>query len=477
MYFNWRLLLCLGVLLVVHGNCKAQGISQESKDVEDVGNDEAATTVAPPPAGVKEFIQGLLEKILDGSDSEAASEQILGSGISALCGLRILKFVNALRNLEPWVVRMIDATGKYPTGLFQGSIADPGAFDECIETVVVDSRGREKVRAHYCNLFLKAGNASEIPDFIQDALLMTHRRIVPAFEKQADERTQGILLGICVPTECKEDDIEKLIRTLSRGGVNPDVRNCVTNQYPAPDATRIGIIAALSVLVLVMLTSTTVDIVMVRRHGKTAHRGTLLRCITGFSVASNTRMLLGVGNKGSEAHTLRFLHGIRFLSMMWIVFGHAYSSGSSIAGRLANVFVYSDRALYVIIFGAYLSVDTFLFLGGFLLTYNTLKHRKTNKLVSWITGVCRFYIRINAPVFFMIMCLYLLPLIITGPRAQELYSQMFSDVRENWWTLLLNVRNVVNDVDVTALGHLWYLSVAFQAFLVKCQQHIWLSSM
>ncbi|XP_064459085.1 nose resistant to fluoxetine protein 6-like [Ornithodoros turicata] len=362
---------------------------------------------------------------------------------------------------------VIDATGKYPTGLFQGSLADLGAFDECIETVVVDSRGREQVRAHYCNLFLKPGNASDIPDFAQEALLMTHRRTISVAANQADERAPGMLLGICVPTECKEDDIEKLITTFSGGGINADARNCVTNQYPPPDTRQIGIIAALGVLILTILMSTVIDLLLTRKHGEGAHRGTPAKIMTAFSVRANTRMLLAQADKESDAYTFRFLHGIRFISMAWIVLGHAYSSGTNVAGRLANVLAYSDRISYVMISGAYLSVDTFLFLGGFLLTYNMAKHgRGGSRLLLWITSVCRFYIRIITPVSFMIMCLYLLPLVISGPRAQELYERIFTDIRENWWPLMLNIRNM-NDVNVEPLGHLWYLSVAFQVFAVS----------
>ncbi|XP_064459087.1 nose resistant to fluoxetine protein 6-like [Ornithodoros turicata] len=452
----------LGLLVVVQWTCSGVSSAQEAGDV-----DVHETGTAPPPPNVKEFIQGLLEKILD-SNSEGTSEKILGSGISAHCGLRLLKVVNALRSLEPWVVRMIDATGKYPTGLFQGAAADLGAFDECIATVVVDPQGRERVRAHYCNLFLRMGNAtSDIPDFVQDALLMTHRRAVSAALSQADERASGIVLGLCVPTECKEDDIEKLIVTLSNGGIRPSVKNCVTDQYPPPNGRQIGIITALAVLGLVMLTSTAIDLVLTRR-GRQERKGTLTKYITAFSVTANTKMLLAVADKGSGIYSLRFLHGIRFMSMLWILFGHAYSSGTTIAGGMINLLVLMDRVSGNIIAGGYLSVDTFLFLGGFLLSYNMSKHgKRTNKIILWMTCVLRFYIRIIAPAFFMIMCVYLLPLIITGPRAQELYERMFADFGGNWWSLLLNIRNIMGDVNVEALGHLWYLSVVFQLFLVS----------
>ncbi|KAH7980198.1 hypothetical protein HPB49_013746 [Dermacentor silvarum] len=73
------------------------------------------------------------------------------------------------------------------------------------------------------------------------------------------------------------------------------------------------------------------------------------------------------------------------------------------------------------------------------------------------------------PVFFFLMCLYLLPLITSGPNAQTYFQNVHEDFRSQWLFLLLQVQNYCFDVspDTRILAHLWYLSVDFQFFLLS----------
>ncbi|EEC10972.1 hypothetical protein IscW_ISCW008088 [Ixodes scapularis] len=141
----------------------------------DVGFNETATTEAPQPnalAILREMLQTQIDQAYDSS-----AERFLGAKLSPQCSLKLLKFVHALRNFEPWTIRMLDATGKYPTGLFQGTLSDIGAFDQCIETVIHDDYGNEKVRAHYCNLYMKFGKDLSFFEHVDDMLRLSHRRL------------------------------------------------------------------------------------------------------------------------------------------------------------------------------------------------------------------------------------------------------------------------------------------------------------
>ncbi|KAL1446078.1 hypothetical protein MTO96_044693 [Rhipicephalus appendiculatus] len=60
------------------------------------------------------------------------------------------------------------------------------------------------------------------------------------------------------------------------------------------------------------------------------------------------------------------------------------------------------------------------------------------------------------PVFFLIMCLYLTPLIASGPNAMAYFKRLHYDFRSQWLVVLLQ----------RMFPHLWYLSVDFQFFLV-----------
>lgn len=86
---------------------------------------------------------------------------------------------------------MIDSTGKYPTGFIQGTAADIGAFDECIETVALDEYGHEKIRGQYCVLQIKVGNDTSLIDGMLPAARMTHKRV----SHTGCEVTLGVTMG------------------------------------------------------------------------------------------------------------------------------------------------------------------------------------------------------------------------------------------------------------------------------------------
>ncbi|CAN7989681.1 unnamed protein product [Ixodes pacificus] len=108
-----------------------------------------------------------------GNPSSPAARRVLRAEVSSSCSLGLLRFVRALKTSEPWVLR-----SKFPNGLLQGTMADLGAFDECIETVIYDQFGREDIRGQYCNVDIRIVNDTSIEDFIRPAATLSHRRTV-----------------------------------------------------------------------------------------------------------------------------------------------------------------------------------------------------------------------------------------------------------------------------------------------------------
>lgn len=59
--------------------------------------------------------------------------------LSSSCSYDMLKLALALRQFEPWALRLIDSSGKVPEGIFEGSFTALGSYDECISTVFASS--------------------------------------------------------------------------------------------------------------------------------------------------------------------------------------------------------------------------------------------------------------------------------------------------------------------------------------------------
>ncbi|XP_037501194.2 uncharacterized protein LOC119375035 [Rhipicephalus sanguineus] len=120
----------------------------------------------------------------------------------------------------------------------------------------------------------------------------------------------------------------------------------------------------------------------------------------------------------------------------------------------------------MIVTAGFFAVDTFFFFSGFLLYYTLVKQTR-NRLIVAVVAIIRRFIRATVPLFFMIMCMYLLPLIASGPNSKEFYNRFYSEIHKHWWDLLLQVRNWRGDQEIVTLVQVWYLSADFQLFLVS----------
>ncbi|EEC03359.1 hypothetical protein IscW_ISCW002049 [Ixodes scapularis] len=121
-------------------------------------------------------LREVLAKAMD-NPSSSITRKVIEADISGECSLGLFKMMRGIRRLDPWAVRILDATAKLPTGFLQGTSADIGAYDECIGTVVNDEYGNKKVRGQYCVLTIKVGDDKTIIKEILPAATLAHPRV------------------------------------------------------------------------------------------------------------------------------------------------------------------------------------------------------------------------------------------------------------------------------------------------------------
>ncbi|XP_029823004.3 nose resistant to fluoxetine protein 6-like [Ixodes scapularis] len=433
---------------------------------DEVDNDASATTHAP---NMMDTITAFMDKAMQSPDLAGISRKILEADISTSCTIGLLKFMRGIRALEPWAVRLIDATAKYPTGLFQGTWADIGAYDECIETIVKDEYGNEKIRGQYCNVYVRMMNDTSFIDAMLPAFLMSHERTPEILNIQKDERVPGIRLGICFISDCDKKDMQALANTLITGPTKITVKNCVTGEPVLWTTAQLVIASLLGALILVSVISTIIDVRVTQSEklqSMPARRSKLMKCITAFSIPASTRLLLAVSHdKTDEAYSYRFLHGLRFFSLFWIVLGHTSIAFDPIVSRFVNLLEMAGSWSFCVFSSAFLSVDTFFFLSGFLLAYNIVQ-QDANKFLVFLIAIIRRQIRVTVPLVFCIGCFYLVPLLTSGPNSEVLFDKFYNEVQTHWWKLLLQVRNFAKASDLECFSHLWYLSTDFQLFVI-----------
>ncbi|KAH7958547.1 hypothetical protein HPB49_002532 [Dermacentor silvarum] len=103
---------------------------------------------------------------------------------------------------------------------------------------------------------------------------------------------------------------------------------------------------------------------------------------------------------------------------------------------------------------------------GFLLSH-ILSKQKGNGPAVFLIAVIRRLIRMCVPLFFVIMWFYLLHRFVTGPDTETFFQKFYVDMEENWWRLLVQIRNFFELKPQEIMTHTWYLSTDFQLFVVS----------
>lgn len=210
----------------------------------------------------------LMASAMRSAEGSPLVKSLMRTELSPDCTIGLLRFMRGVRNLEPWAVRLIDASGKYPTGLFQGTISDIGAYDECIETVVHDKYGHVQTSGQYCNIYIKTVNDTSFLEHMLPAFLMTNKRSVELFNLLEDERVPGLRIGICMMSDCSRQDIQNIVDTLTEGIAKVTVRDCVTGEPTPITPLQYGVIALAVINVLLLLLSSAYDYYTTKKNYK-----------------------------------------------------------------------------------------------------------------------------------------------------------------------------------------------------------------
>ncbi|CAN8004291.1 unnamed protein product [Ixodes hexagonus] len=268
------------------------------------------------------------------SGSSAMTRNILAADISSQCSLGLFKLMRGIRNLEPWAVRLLDSTGKYPTGILQGSQTDLGAFDECLETIVHDQFGHERIRGQYCSVYVTVVNDTSFTDILVPAMSMSHPRATEFVGFFGDSTLNAINVGLCITNDCSRDDLQAIADAVSGKKIKLSIHNCVTSKHRTLNKRETTILISLGVIGILMICSTALDIYLYASGPNHRLNQDVLKLLTSFSVVNGTRTFLWANKeKDSDSYKYRFLHGIRIASTIWIVVGHSVIPFGNSTGR------------------------------------------------------------------------------------------------------------------------------------------------
>lgn len=187
--------------------------------------------------------------------------------------------------------------------------------------------------------------------------------------------------------------------------------------------------------------------------------------------------------------SLGVIHGLRVVTMAWIILGHTYGLvnpqihsewNHSPALTLSSILilfdllifnglqlfsgwyepfpgqVFSASKLYTDpifqpLLNATLSVDTFFFISGLLTIYVSYSRVKTKKSLPFFSLIGMRYIRLTPSYASVIAFSIVFPLMSSGPIWRESVNPIAASCYHSWWTNLLYINNFVSTDKLVSL--------------------------
>ncbi|XP_022705612.1 nose resistant to fluoxetine protein 6-like isoform X1 [Varroa jacobsoni] len=382
--------------------------------------------------------------------------------ISPECQAAMLKMILGVRSLKTWALHMVDASGKLPNGLFSGTAATLGHFEQCL-AVSVGDEDDGGFRGKYCYVKTAAPNLPR-PTYNSSEIVEDSESILNWFYRNAYWIQQfGSRLGVCVPSHCTNEDISKMTNyAFSSINGAAKVLDCYVDEGWTFDGLQKVVICCVGLMLAFCLTCTIYELFSTTNKSSRTH---LL--LLNFSAIQNSGKIFKMS---SSKRNIRCLYGIRTISCGWIVLGHIYfMTDLDSFARFASLRKLEDlfsSFLFTVVENFSLPVDTFFAITGLLLIWTSRDDElKPFSYRSWASQIFRRIYRIY-PCYLLLHGLYILmPAFGQGPMWNEVFSNIRRNVYETSWTNLIFVNNFVQWSDNLML-HSWFIAVNMQLFIV-----------
>ncbi|XP_022251569.1 nose resistant to fluoxetine protein 6-like [Limulus polyphemus] len=379
----------------------------------------------------QETAQFIVDKVGD-----TVIEFLRNTNISKPCVSSIISLLRGFAKTKKWAVEMIDASGKLPEGILTGTVTAFGSYDECVDIKLNTEDNTGGFRGQYCTLRFQP----VLPPHPRFQSIVKRLDIFTNFtssDKYFIKRCAVLqlsflpywnLLAINLSSGRHPEIIRQKYKGYNLLAENITQKSCRDFSCKHADYGRRVVLLAVCLFTLV---STTIDIFLRKMKGKTeliriVSKRTSLEYFMAFSLYTNSKKLFSTK---TSARTIGALHGIRLISILWIIWGHLY--------------FYINYQGFTDSFGATAFVSSFL----------------AQPLMNGTVAVDTFFfLRLAPPLAFVICLTMLIPLLGSGPLWHESIDHVVEGCRKKWWTNLLFINNFLTTKDVLQQAIGWMLS-------------------
>lgn len=171
-----------------------------------------------------------------------------------------------------------------------------------------------------------------------------------------------------------------------------------------------------------------------------------------------------------------FLDGLKFGSIIWIIFGHVMAIQVSSGPGYLNPWDFlpprgvTTTLIGQLLFSSRFAVDTFLCISGFLVVHVLKRKLHHEPKISEIASILAFRILRILPLYTMCVgfWMFVAPHLGSGPFWYQ-WENFLEPCRNYWWTNLLFLNNFLpwgSPTTDTCFYHSWYLAVDVQLFFI-----------
>ncbi|KAL5292654.1 hypothetical protein ACFFRR_011434 [Megaselia abdita] len=382
-----------------------------------------------------------------------------------VCKEQLFTIVNNLQSPNPKTFfhsfEVFDSWGKIPSGITYGHLMDLGNYQQCIHidfnTASALTGTETNISGKYCQAKIPIDEIIKLVK-TRNALLDSYTR--GHVEGPAMDPPMGIGIGICIPKVCNKKKIASIL-TNALNGVKVSVNNCGTIEKPDFEAIDYVAACVFGVIGLLLILSTFYDLYTEKLNIPRNES------FLAFSIIHNSHKLFAINTKPNP-NSINCLHGIRSLSMVWVIYGHAivwYLLFPILNLRTVDDWKRTPFALALET--GVISVDTFFFISGLLVAWIGLKElQKNNGRINVIMMyVHRLFRLIPLIGIIILFTLSLLKYCGAGPNWPTFLITQTYPCEKTWWRTLLFIQNYGNDL--LCVPQSWYLAVDMQLYLIS----------
>ncbi|KAG8199406.1 hypothetical protein JTE90_000274 [Oedothorax gibbosus] len=414
---------------------------------------------------VKSMIQKIMRKA-----TPTLMKEVYKKDISTSCLTALLQFSSALKQVKAWPMSMLDSSGRLPIGVMSGTLTDLGNYQQCVRIRVNETK--VKLQGQYCMIQVMPpipewkpftsmhGTVPALQNLSAPDSMITH-----LVKMVHNLHATSLKIGICTPSMCSEDDIDRLIKILPEKfelDWKVDVLHCEIQEPLKFTQPQVSILYLLGTVAFLVLVGSFVDVLCSTENmEKRSLKSTLFHIVRSFSFPANARKLADY--TGGSDERLHFVNGILFVVLFWVAMSNTFMYVNyDTTSNLIRAFEFVQEFFYEVVLNRVMPLQAVFFVSGLVTTYKWLK--TPEEKFNVIKFLLKRYLRYTPAYALVLALIVLTPTWGSGPSWDAHMSPVYANCKDNWWYNVLYINNFI-DPESMCLDHAW-------VFAVDAQLHI-----